>query len=226
MENKFHLLVVDDDSRIRSLLQKYLESQGFYVSSASNAEEAKKKAEYFQFDLSIIDVMMPGISGIEYAKLLKLQNKLHPVILLTALSEAENRIAGLESGADDYITKPFEPRELLLRTKNLLDLYNFQRSQEQILHIGSIKFNKKNNQLLDINNQVIKLTSNEIELLNIFISNIGEVFTRSQIAQILGGVNERTVDVQITRLRSKIEEDPKTPKHLQTIRNKGYAFYV
>lgn len=217
-----HLLIVDDDTRIRKLLSKFLTDSGFIVTSAESALAARKKIEEFIFDLLIVDVMMPGESGTEFTIWLRSQSEV-PVIMLTAMGDAEDRINGLESGADDYLPKPFEPRELLLRIKNVISR---TRPVPKIKFIfGNLTFNI-NNASLKKKSVDIPITLNEAKLLTTLCNNIGKVVSREYMAKLCDGVNERTIDVQITRLRSKIEDNPKNPVHLKTVRGKGYVLYA
>lgn len=224
IEEKPHILLVDDDKRILQLLKQFLEKSGYYVSIAESVLEAEKYMEYFIFDLLILDVMLPGVTGIEFATTIK-GNKVHvPIILLTALSEIEDRVKGLESGADDYLSKPFDPRELLLRTKNLIELYGYNKNSNKLVKFGNLIYNLETKELLNDNNLII-LSSTEQKLLDILIECNKTPISREDLSQKMGGLNERSIDVQIVRLRSKIENDTKKPKYLQTIRNKGYVLY-
>ena len=223
MDNLYHILVVDDDNRIRSLLKEYLNEKKFLVSTAQNSEDAKIKLGHFKFDLIVLDVMMPGQSGYELTKELKNDN-CPPIILLTAKGEVENRIKGLELGADDYIGKPFEPKELLLRINNIISKKN------------RINFEKKyivGKAIIDLNKMTIKLGNNqkkinvtEKKILIEMLANPGKTYSRLQIGELSGIIQERSIDVMITRLRQKIETDPKNPKYLQTIRGSGYVLWI
>jgi two-component system, OmpR family, phosphate regulon response regulator OmpR len=224
MEYKPHILIVDDDNRICKLLKQFFTREGFIASTAYDVNEAKNLITYFVFDLIILDVMLPGITGLDFAKSLKGEGDNIPIILLTALSETEDRIAGLETGVDDYLVKPIEPRELLLRAKNLIDLYGQTKKSNQV-YFGSNVFDKSARELKR-NGEITHLTSTEIKLLEMFIDKFAETITREELTDMMGtGLSERSVDVSIVRLRSKIEDDPKNPRHLQTIRNEGYVFY-
>ena len=223
MDNLNHILVVDDDDRIRSLLKEYLNEKNFLVSTAQNAEEAKTKLGHFKFDLIVLDVMMPGQSGYELTKEIKGKN-CPPIILLTAKGEVENRIKGLELGADDYLGKPFEPKELLLRIKNIISK-KFKIDLKKKYSVG--------NAVIDLNKMIIKLNNNqkkinvtEKKILMEMLSNPGKTYSRSQIGELSGISQERSIDVMITRLRQKIEINPKNPKYLQTIRGSGYVLWV
>lgn len=219
-KNSSHLLVVDDDIRIRSLLQKYLIEQGYFVSIAKDTNQALKILQEIECNLIILDVMMPDETGIEFAKKLRdvLSIKI-PIIMLTAMGQADDRINGLEVGADDYLVKPFEPKELLLRINNIL---KYQSHRPEISYFGSFSYNFKT-YCLQQNNETIFLTSSENFLLNFLLKNINIVIGREKLAQELN-INERSVDVQIIRLRNKIETNSSRPQFLQTIRNKGYIF--
>ena len=223
MDNLNHILVVDDDDRIRNLLKEYLSENNFLVSTAQNSTEAKVKLDHFKFDLIILDVMMPGQSGYELTKEIK-NNKSPPIILLTAKGEVESRIKGLELGADDYIGKPFEPKELLLRMKNIIS---------KKVKIDLSKKYSVGSAIIDLNKMVIKLNNNqkkinvtEKKILMEMLSNPGKTYSRSQIGKMSGIAQERSIDVMITRLRQKIEIDPKNPKYLQTIRGSGYVLWI
>ncbi len=221
--NNLHILVVDDDNRIRSLLKEYLSEKKFIVSTSNDAEDAKIKITLFKFDLIVLDVMMPGKNGYELTKEIKKELKI-PIILLTAKSEVENRIKGLELGADDYISKPFEPKELLLRIKNIinknskvdLNIKHFVGNAQIDLNKMSINLSGKNK----------KINSSEKKVLTEMLTNPGRTFSREEIGKISGIIQERSIDVMITRLRQKIEIDPKNPKYLQTIRGSGYVLWI
>ena len=220
---KYHILVVDDDDRIRDLVKEYLSENGFIVSTGNNAEEAKTRLEYFKFDLIVLDVMMPGQNGFELTKEVK-KNSSVPIILLTAKGEVENRIEGLELGADDYLSKPFEPKELLLRIKNII---------KKSSRIDLSKINKIGDAMVDLNKMCIllrsktsKINNAEKKVLLEMLANPGEIYSRSQIGKISNISQERSIDVMITRLRQKIEINPKNPKYLQTIRGSGYVLWV
>jgi two-component system phosphate regulon response regulator OmpR len=221
--NKYTILVVDDDNRIRKLLGKFLNSHDFLVSVAKDAKEAKDLICEFKFDLIILDVMMPDETGVEFSYNLRKSSKI-PILMLSAMGEVDQRINGLESGADDYMVKPFEPRELLLRINNILERSSSLSSQKQIIQIGQMSFDFATNRLTD-NDQLINLTLAEANLLSILAKNTCITMSREELADLSGGVNERSIDVQIIRLRSKIEKDPKEPRYLYTIRGKGYVLY-
>tara|TARA_B100001248_G_scaffold204276_1_gene158413 strand:+ start:435 stop:1112 length:678 start_codon:yes stop_codon:yes gene_type:complete len=221
--NKLHILVVDDDNRIRNLLKDYLTENNYIVSTAENADEAKKKLEYLKFDILILDVMMPGQDGYELTKEIKKKIKV-PIILLTAKGEVENRIKGLELGAEDYIGKPFEPKELLLRIKNI-SKNNNKLNLKSKFTIGEaeIDLNKMNIVLKEKNK---KINNSEKKILIEMLSNPGKTFSREEIGIISEIAQERSIDVMITRLRQKIEANPKRPKYLQTIRGAGYVLWI
>ena len=223
MDNFNHILVVDDDNRIRSLLKEYLNENKFLVSTAQNSDEAKIKLGHFKFDLIVLDVMMPGQSGYELIKEIKGEN-CPPIILLTAKGEVENRIKGLELGADDYIGKPFEPKELLLRINNII-------SKKIKIDLG--KKYSVGEAVIDLNKMIIKLKNKqrkinitEKKILSEMLLNPGKTYSRSRIGELSGILQERSIDVMITRLRQKIETDPKNPKYLQTIRGSGYVLWI
>ena len=224
MENKkLHILIVDDDDRIRSLLKDYLHENNYIVSTAENADQAKLKLEYFKFDIIILDVMMPGQNGYELTKEIKKEMSV-PIILLTAKGEVENRIKGLELGADDYLGKPFEPKELLLRIKNIIkNSSKLNLKSKYFVGEAEIDLNKMNIQL---NHKNKKINSSEKKVLIEMLSSPGKTFSREEIGKISGIVQERSIDVMITRLRQKIELDPKNPKYLQTIRGSGYVLWI
>ena len=218
----YHILIIDDDDRIRNLLEKYLIKNNFIVSTASNTTEARNIMQKYIFDLMIVDNMMPNESGIEFLHKIRQNNNNTPAIMLTALGEIENRIEGLSAGADDYLSKPFEPKELVLRINNILKRVN-RVGDNNIINFDDFSFNLSKNELYK-NNILIKLTDTEIKILNIFFGNLNIVLTREDLCKMLNGIDERSIDVQITRLRKKIETDPKNPKFLKTIRHKGYLF--
>tara|TARA_Y100001970_G_C14139357_1_gene806212 strand:- start:378 stop:1055 length:678 start_codon:yes stop_codon:yes gene_type:complete len=222
-KNKFHILVVDDDDKIRSLIRQFLSEKGFIVSSAENAEKAKSKIEIFNFNLIILDVMMPGQSGYELTKELK-ESKNIPIILLTAKGEVENRIHGLELGADDYLGKPFDPKELLLRVKNVIKM-NIDPNTLLSSKIGEAELNL-NKMTIKLKEKVKKINLSEKKVLMKMLSSPGRIFSRSEIGKISNISKERSIDVMITRLRKKIEMNPKNPKFLQTIRGSGYVLWI
>ena len=219
----FHILVVDDDNRIRELVKEYLEENKFLVTTAKDAEDAKKKLEILKFDILVLDIMMPGESGLTLTKEVK-KNNYTPIILLTAKGETKDRIEGLELGADDYLGKPFEPKELLLRIKNILNKTKTDILPNEI-HIGNTLINlKKLN--IKLNNKIKKINTQEKKILENMLGSPGKVFSRNDIGKIINISKERTIDVMITRLRQKIESNPKNPKYLQTIRGSGYVLWI
>lgn len=220
-----HILVVDDDIRIVKLLKQFLYKNGFLVSSAINVQEAKELLTFFIFDLIILDVMLPDITGIEFANIIRSNGSIVPIVMLTALSQASDRIKGLESGASDYLTKPFEPKELLLRINNLINSYNHYTKQTKIKRLGNNYYNFESKEFIK-NNSPIALSSTEQKLLEILIKHDGQPISREQLSKIMGGLSPRSIDVQINRMRNRIEDDPKEPKYLKTIRNGGYAIYT
>ena len=224
MENNIlHILVVDDDDRIRNLLKEYLSDNNYIVSTAENADQAKIKLEYLKFDIIILDVMMPGQNGYELTKEIKRKIKV-PIILLTAKGEVENRIKGLELGADDYIGKPFEPKELLLRIKNIIK--NKNNLNQNLQHsVGSAQIDL-NKMTIILNKKNNKINNSEKKILIEMLSNPGKTYSREEIGKISGINQERSIDVMITRLRQKLEVNPKKPKYLQTIRGSGYVLWI
>lgn len=218
-----HLIIIDDDTRIRDLLSKFLAENGFLVTVAKNAAVAREKMQQFRFDLIILDVMMPEETGLEFMNWLQGQDNDVPVLMLTAMGDAEDRIAGLETGADDYLPKPFEPRELLLRIKRIL--MRTRPTPKTKIIFGNMVFDMENSSLKK-NGQEVAITMNEAKLLGALCNNIGKVVSREEMAKLCGGVFERTIDVQITRLRSKIEDNPKNPAYLKSVRGKGYVLYI
>ena len=218
-----HILVVDDDDDIRSLVKKYLYDNNFLITTAENAEDAKKKIELIRFDLIILDIMMPGKSGLEFIS--ENKKKLQtPIILLTAKGEPNERIEGLEMGADDYLPKPFEPKELILRIKNILDKTK-SITQKRIIEFDKIKIDL-NKLVIKKNNKDYKINNTEKLILEKMINNPGKTFSRENIGSLINLDKERSIDVIITRLRKKIEDDPKNPKFLQTIRGAGYVLWI
>jgi two-component system phosphate regulon response regulator OmpR len=218
-----HILVVDDDDGIRSLVKKYLNENNFLVTTANSAEDASEKIKIIKFDLIILDIMMPGKNGLEFINDNK--KKLDsPIILLTAKGEASERVEGLEIGADDYLAKPFEPKELILRIKNILNK-TLKTEQIRILEFADVKIDL--NKLLIIkNDSEFKINNTEKIILEKMINNPGKTFSREDIGQLIELDKERSIDVIITRLRKKIEIDPKHPKFLQTIRGAGYVLWI
>ena len=218
-----HILVVDDDEGIRLLVKKYLNENNYLVTTANTAENADQKIKLINFDLIILDIMMPGKSGLEFIK--ENKNKLEtPVILLTAKGEAIERVQGLEVGADDYLPKPFEPRELILRIQNILDKTK-KNNQKRVVEFESVKIDL-NKQLIFKENFEYKINNTEKIILEKMINNPGKVFSREDIGLLIDLDKERSIDVIITRLRKKIEVNPKNPKFLQTIRGSGYVLWI
>lgn len=218
-----HILVIDDDTRLRSLLQRYLQENGFAVSAAKDAENARMFLRQYLFNLLIVDVMMPGENGIEFLQKFRRDNNV-PAILLTAMGETADRIAGLEAGADDYLPKPFEPKELVLRMNNILRRVPTEKNIEnhQLL-LGSYIFDLEKKELISENGGIVHITPVEQAILSVLGAKCGQIFTRERLAELLGAnQNPRSIDVQITRLRKKIELDSKNPRYLQTVRGKGY----
>ncbi len=221
--NKIHILIVDDDNRIRDLLKEYLSDNNYIVSTSENAENAKIKLSQFKFDLIVLDVMMPYQNGFELAKEVKKSIKT-PIIFLTAKGEVENRIKGLEIGADDYIGKPFDPKELLLRINNIINKKKTINLNNKY-SIGSaiVDLNKM---VINLENKNKKINMSEKKILVEMLSNPGKTFSREEIGKISDISQERSIDVMITRLRQKIEINPKNPKYLQTIRGSGYVLWI
>lgn len=219
-----HILIVDDDERIRDLLGKFLCENGMRVTTAENAENARANMRGLRFDLLILDVMMPGESGLDLAKSLRKTSQI-PILLLTALSEPEHRVQGLEIGVDDYVPKPPEPRELLLRINNILRRHDNGSNNTAEISLGDYVFHIGRGELRR-HNETIKLTEREKDLLRQFAKRRGQPISREELATLGGTGSERAVDVQINRLRRKIETDPSNPIYLQTVRGKGYKLHV
>ncbi len=218
-----HILVVDDDEGIRTLVKKYLNENNYLVTTANSAEDAFEKIQIIKFDLIILDIMMPGKSGLEFIK--ENQKKLDtPVILLTAKGEANERVEGLEVGADDYLPKPFEPKELILRIQNIIQKTK-KSDQKRVIKFENIKIDL-NKQLIIKKNTEYKINNTEKKILEKMINNPGKTFSREDIGILTELDKERSIDVIITRLRKKIEIDPKNPKFLQTIRGAGYVLWI
>ena len=218
-----HILVVDDDDGIRELVKEYLSQNNFLVSTANSAEDAFEKIKIIKFDLIILDIMMPGKSGLEFT--MENKNKINtPIILLTAKGEASERVKGLEIGADDYLPKPFEPKELILRIKNILNKTKVD-TKKRVINFGNTEINL-NKHLIIKNNKEFKINSTEKTILEVMINSPGKTFSREEIGSIIKLDKERSIDVVITRLRKKIELDPKNPKYLQTLRGEGYVLWI
>lgn len=218
-----HILVIDDDVRLRHLLQRYLQENGFAVSAAKDAENARMFMRQYRFDLLVVDVMMPNESGLEFLQKLRQENDV-PAIVLTAMGEAADRINGLEAGADDYLPKPFEPKELVLRINNILRrVPQVSGLVAHVLELGDYVYDLDKKECRHKNGALVHITPVEQAILSILGQKCGQIFTREKLAELLGaGQNPRSIDVQITRLRKKIEVDSKNPRHLQTVRGKGY----
>ncbi len=222
-DDKPHILIVDDDDRLRILLRKFLNEQGFMVSVAANADEARAQLGWFAFDLIILDVMMPGETGLEFLSYLRKTPT--AVLMLSAMGEADDRIKGLEGGAEDYLTKPFEPKELVLRLRTILKRRANKPIQTLLVGFGEFVFDANTSQLKKAGEQVA-LTSGEAAILKLLAKELGAPVSREQLAAVLpGSAGERSIDVQITRLRKKIEESEGRPVHLQTVRGAGYVLY-
>ena len=220
---KAHILVVDDDDGIRNLVKQYLSQNDFLVTTAKNSEDAQKKTKIVKFDLIVLDIMMPGKTGLEFTH----ENKSKidtPILLLTAKGEASERIEGLEVGADDYLPKPFEPKELILRIKNILNKTKLKVSK-RVIEFGSIKIDLKK-LFIYRNEKSLKINNTEKIILEKMINSPGKIFKREEIVNLIDLDKERSIDVIITRLRKKIEENPKSPKYLQTIRGEGYVLWI
>ena len=225
MDNsKIHILIVDDDDKIRDLLKQYLKNNNFFVSTAINASDAEEKLKIVKFDLAIIDIMMPGKDGLQLTKEIREKIDL-PIILLTAKGEAEDRVRGLELGAEDYLPKPFEPKELLLRIKNVIKRMKKDKHIINAIKIGKANINIKKMEIQK-DKKIIKINASEKILLENMISSAGKIFSREEISKITNLTQERSIDVLVTRLRQKIEPDPKNPKYLQTVRGTGYVLWL
>ena len=225
MDNsKIHILIVDDDDKIRDLLKQYLKGNNFLVSTAINASDAEEKLKIVKFDLAIVDIMMPGKDGLQLTKEIREKIDL-PIILLTAKGEAEDRVKGLELGAEDYLPKPFEPKELLLRIKNVIKRIKKDKHIITSIKIGKASINIKKMEILK-DKKIIKINASEKILLENMISSAGKIFSREEISKITNLTQERSIDVLVTRLRQKIEPDPKNPKYLQTVRGTGYVLWL
>lgn len=222
--DKPHILVIDDDDRLRTLLSKYLSEQGFLVTSAASASEARTKMAIFIFDLLVLDVMMPDETGFEF--LATHQGEHIPTLMLSAMGETDDRIKGLELGAEDYLTKPFEPKELVLRIRAILRRVGTQEEKSQIVQFGEYRFDLSTSQLKR-GDEMIHLTSSEAQILKSLANQAGSPVSREEIsAYITGGGSERSVDVQMLRLRKKIEENDSKPLYIQTVRGAGYVLYA
>ena len=220
---KAHILIVDDDDRIRDLVKEYLNQNNYLVSSAKDSNDAIEKTKIIKFDLIILDIMMPGKTGLEFTHEYKYKINT-PILLLTAKGEPSERIEGLEVGADDYLTKPFEPKELILRINNILSKTK-SIEMKKVIEFGNIKIDLKK-LFIYKNNQSLKINSTEKLILEKMINSPGKIFKREEIANLIDLDKERSIDVIVTRLRKKIEETPKSPKYLQTIRGEGYVLWI
>lgn len=218
-----HILIVDDDNRLRTLLQRYLREAGFRVSAAADAAEARAHLEGLQFDLIVLDLMMPGESGLELTRSLRARMDV-PILLLTAMGEPSDRIAGLEEGADDYLAKPFEPRELVLRIEAILRRLRASDAHPGTIRLGDLTFDIERGELTS-GDGLVRLTSAEVDLLRLFAQNPGKTIGRAELLEQSGANSVRAVDVQITRLRRKIEADPREPRYLQTVWGRGYVLW-
>ena len=217
-----HILAVDDDDRLRALLKKFLSESGFRVTDARDAADARAKLAVLEFDLMVLDLMMPGESGLELAADIRKSNSI-PILMLTAMAETEDRITGLEKGADDYLTKPFEPRELLLRINNILRRQPMPLETPNDIQMGDVVFDPSHDTLTK-NGELIRLTSVEAALLKVLAEQPNKILSREELTDRTGAAGGgRAVDVQVTRLRRKIEQDAKLPRYLQTVRGKGYV---
>jgi len=219
-----HLLVLDDDRRLRDLLKRFLLEKGYRVTTAGDAEEARARLNGMAFDMLIVDVMLPTQSGLEFVEQIRRTSQV-PVLMLTALGDSEERIRGLEAGADDYLAKPFEPREFLLRVEAILRRTEQAQSGSREISFGRFVFDPVRG-ILSRGTQAVALTSSEVALLRIFASSPGVTISRGELAERTGSGAGRATDVQITRLRRKIEEDPKNPRFLQTVWGEGYVFWT
>jgi two-component system phosphate regulon response regulator OmpR len=226
IKKQAHILVVDDDNRILKLLKKFLQQNDFLVSTATSSNDAVLLLQNFKFDLMILDIMMPETTGLDFLRDIRANQVQLPVMLLTALSEPEDRIMGLEMGANDYLSKPFAPRELLLRINNLLVLQaSSSANKDQLIRFGNATYNPASKELI-VGEELVLLSNNEEKLLELLIGANNQPISRDFISENFGGLNLRSIDVQVIRLRNKIELDPKKPVALKTIRNNGYVLYT
>ena len=221
--DKKHILVVDDDQKIKELISQYLIEQNFIVTTAESSAEAKDRMELFSFDLIVLDIMMPGQDGLDLTREIRSKTDL-PIILLTAKGDPSDRIKGLELGADDYVPKPFEPKELLLRIKNILNKIKKLKEINEVINFGEAKLYIKK-MIIKNKENIFKINTSEKKLLEQMILSAGKVFDRNDISKLINLKKERAVDVMITRLRQKIEPDPKNPVYLQTVRGNGYVLW-
>jgi len=220
----YHILVIDDDDKIRDLLKQYLKKNNYLVSTSHDAADAEEKISLIKFDLAIVDIMMPGKDGLQLTKEIREKIDL-PIILLTAKGETKDRIKGLEYGAEDYLPKPFEPKELLLRIHNVLKRLKKEKNFKDAIKIGKTLIHLKKMEIQN-DRKAYKMSMTERSLLENLISSAGKIFTRDEISKITGLTKERSIDVLITRLRQKIEPDTKNPKYLQTVRGAGYVLWI
>lgn len=222
-DKSHHILVIDDDTRLRTLLARFLDENDFKVSTAKDTAEARCLMEEFTFDLLIVDVMLPNETGVDFTRAIR-QSSSVPIIMLTARGEFEERIKGLESGADDYLQKPFEPKELVLRINNILKRVTKTTKENHICNFGNFTFHFAESRLKK-GEEFIHITDSEAKILTALGKEKGSVISREALSKICGGIDDRSIDVQITRLRKKIEVNPKQPHFLQTVRNHGYVLY-
>ncbi len=222
-ENMPHVLVVDDDDRLRDLLAKFLGDNGFMVAAARDAAEARRLMQGLAFDVIVLDVMMPGETGLEFAEKLRTTDDT-PILMLTAMSETEDRIRGLETGSDDYLTKPFEPRELVLRLHNILKRASPSQPMVTEIRLGDAMFDPARGEM-QRRGRRIHLTEVEITLLRTLATNPGKVLSRDDLAEQTDAGGSRAIDVQVTRIRRKIEKDPRAPRYLKTVRGQGYVLW-
>ena len=220
-----HVLIVDDDRRIRELISSFLAGHGLRVSTAANAGEAREKMRGLAFDCLVLDIMMAGESGIDLTRSIRRQNDQTPILLLSALGETSDRVNGLQSGSDDYLPKPFEPMELLLRIRNILGRSRQAPASADQVRFGDCTFHVSRGELRR-NGELVRLTTRERELLRLFVERAGHAIARTELMKDGAEENARTIDVQINRLRRKIEPDPTSPIYLQTIRGAGYTLYL
>lgn len=220
---KSHVLIIDDDTRLRRLLNRYLTDNGFVVSEAADADEARQLMANIAFDMLVLDVMMPHENGYIFAKSLRDKGNMIPILMLTAMGQLQDRIQGLESGVDDYLAKPFDPKELLLRMHSILRRINTLKDNEDVVvHFGETLYHTERAEL-EQGGTFLPLTAVEADLMRVLTQKAGQEVTRAELAAVLDTTNERTVDVQVNRLRKKLESDPKSPRYLQTVRGKGYV---
>ena len=222
-KNNFHILIIDDDEKIRLLLKQFLENNEFKVSDVENTDQAKKIMKSLIFDLLVIDIMMPGQNGLDFLKEIRQTNSI-PTLMLTAMSSPEDRLDGLEYGADDYLAKPFEPKELILRINNILNKIKIKFTK-RLIEFGDVKIDL-NKLLIKKNNIEFKINNTEKSILEQMINSPGKIFSRQNISSIINIDKERSIDVIITRLRKKIESNPKKSKYLQTVRGEGYVLWI